>query len=138
VSRRVLIVEDEYIVAADLEATLANMGYAMIGIAASGEEAVSIAGEQRPDIVVMDIKLRTAMSGHEAAQIIQRQTGAAVIFITAYAGFRDDRKGMPQAGIWLSKPFSEDQLKLALDAAGAQRPANECDSKKIENSSGEY
>ncbi len=63
---RIMIVEDEYIVAADLEAKLTKLGYQVIGTAASGDEALSLAEEQRPHIVLMDIQLQGTMSGIDA------------------------------------------------------------------------
>ena len=120
-SRRVLIVEDEYIVAADLEAKLADMGYDVTGLAASGEEALSIADQKRPDIVLIDIRLQGRMSGREAAQLIQRKTGAVVVFITAFAVLRENRDEKSRDGIYLSKPFSTAQLKVALESAVAAR-----------------
>ena len=65
-----LIVEDEQIVAADLESKLTPMGYSVVGTAASGEEAIRLAGEEKPEIVVMDIQLQGAMKGTEAAEQI--------------------------------------------------------------------
>ena len=116
-SRRVLIVEDEQIVAADLEAKLTRMGYQVVGTAASGAEGLRLADEVRPDVVLMDIQLQGAMSGTEAARIIQRSTGSAIVFVTAYAGvFVRDPEQMPPPGICVSKPFSVHQLKAALDS----------------------
>src|SRR5579871_6746957 len=119
--QRILIVEDEYIVAADLGAKLSRMGYEVIGTAASGEEAVEMAEESRPDIVLMDIQLQGAMMGTEAARLIQRRTGAPIIFVTAYAGvFVRDPAQMQPPGICLSKPFSIHQLKAALETLRPQ------------------
>src|SRR5438270_1946765 len=84
--RSVLIVEDEQIVAADLEVKLAQLGYEVIGTAASGAEAIDLAELRRPDLVLMDVRLQGMMTGVEAADRIQRVTGAPVIFVTAYAG----------------------------------------------------
>jgi CheY-like chemotaxis protein len=116
-NRRVLIVEDEQIVAADLEAKLTRMDYEVIGIAASGDEALALADQSRPDVVLMDIQLQGSMSGLEAAKLIQRSTGAPIIFITAYVGvFVRDPGQMQAPGICLSKPFLMPQLKAALES----------------------
>jgi CheY-like chemotaxis protein len=115
---RVLIVEDEQIVAADLAAKLARMGYEVIGTAASGEEAIEIAEQGRPDIVLMDVQLQGQINGTEAAKHIHRSIGAPIIFVTAYAGvFVRDPGSMAAPGICLSKPFSVQQLKAALESA---------------------
>jgi len=116
-SSRIMIVEDEYIVAADLEAKLNKLGYQVIGTAASGDEALSLAEERRPHIVLMDIQLQGAMSGIEAGRLIQQRTGAAIIFVTAYAAvFLRDPTQMQPPGLCLSKPFSTIQLKAVLQS----------------------
>jgi CheY-like chemotaxis protein len=114
---KILIVEDEYIVAADLEAKLTKLGCQVVGTAASGEEAVSLAEVHRPQIVLMDIQLQGTMSGIEAGRLIQEKTGAAIIFVTAYAAVFLREPGMMRPpGICLSKPFSSLQLKAALQS----------------------
>jgi two-component system, response regulator PdtaR len=116
-NRRILIVEDESIVADDLAWQLTQIGYEIVGIAASGEEALSLADQERPDIVIMDIQLQGPMLGTEAAQLIQQKTGAAIIFLTAFAAvFIRDPSQMRSPGICLSKPFSTVQLKAALQS----------------------
>lgn len=116
-NRRVLIVEDEVIVADDLEWQLVQLGWEVVGTAASGDEALSLADQRRPDIVIMDIALQGRMTGIEAAHIIQRRTGAAIIFVTAFAAvFLRDPGQMQPPGICLSKPFSAIQLKAALQS----------------------
>ena len=119
---RILIVEDEQIVAADLESKLGRIGHQVVGTAASGEEAISVAEEIRPELVLMDIRLQGRMNGAEAASRIQRLTGAPIVFITAYAEiFMRDPTLMNPPGLCLSKPFSISQLKAVLDAAVQQR-----------------
>jgi len=114
---RVLTVEDELIVADDLQWKLEQIGYEVIGTATSGEEAASLASQQRPEIVIMDIQLQCAMTGLDAADLIQRQCGAAIIFVTAFeAVFLRHPGKMLTPGICLSKPFSTVQLKSALDS----------------------
>lgn len=118
-SRRVLIVEDELIVADDLEWQLTNIGYEVTGVAASGEEALAASREKRPDIVLMDIQLQGRMNGMEAAKLIQKRTGAAIVFVTAFpAVFLRDPDQLCPPGICLSKPFSIVQLRAALDSIG--------------------
>jgi CheY-like chemotaxis protein len=114
---RVLIVEDEAVVADDLENQLLQLGYEVAGVAASGREAIALAGESRPHVVLMDVQLQGAMTGPEAANIIQKNTGAAIVFITAFAAvFIRDPAQLTAPGICLSKPFSPVQLRAALDA----------------------
>ena len=114
---RILIVEDEQIIAADLEAKLLGMGHRVVGSAASGEEAILLAERMRPELVLMDIRIQGGMDGVEAARRIQALTGVPVIFITAYGEMFLSNPGlMVPPAICLSKPFSLYQLRAALDA----------------------
>ena len=116
-SLRILIVEDEQIVAADLEGTLTRMGHKVIGMAATGEEAISTADRLRPELVLMDVRLQGPMDGTETARRIQRLTGAAIIFITAFAEiFTQNPALMNPPGLCLSKPFSAYQLRSVIDS----------------------
>jgi CheY-like chemotaxis protein len=116
---RVLIVEDELIVAADLEIKLRRMGYDVVGIATSGEEAVELAEKENPNVILMDIQLQGVMFGTEAARRIQERAKIPVIFLTAFANvFVHDPQQMQFPGICISKPFSVPQLRGALEAAG--------------------
>jgi DNA-binding response OmpR family regulator len=124
VHQRVLIVEDEVIVADDLAWKLRQLGYDVVGFADSGEDAISIADQSRPDIVLMDVQLRDGTSGIESARIIQERTGAAMVFVSAFAGlFLQDRALMLKSGICLGKPFSLLQLKTALETLTARDQA---------------
>ena len=127
---RILIVEDEQIIAADLRNKLLRMGHEIVGMAIAGDEAISIAEQVRPDLVLMDVQLDGAMSGIEAARKIQERTGAQIIFITAFPGvFLRDPAQMTEPGICLGKPFSRVQLEAALAAAGASLGTRTQDSK---------
>ena len=118
-SLRILIVEDEQIVAADLEGKLNRIGHQVVGMASSGEDAIALARDLQPELVLMDVRLRGEMDGAEAAQHIQRLTGVPIIFITAYAEiFLRDPKLMHPPGLCLSKPFSLHQLRAVLNAVG--------------------
>lgn len=118
VGARILIVEDEQIIAADLANKLRRMGHEIVGEAIAGHEAVSIAEHVRPDLVLMDVQLEDGMTGREAAQTIQERTGAKIIFLTAFPGiFLQDPGRMLEPGICLGKPFSRMQLQAALGAA---------------------
>jgi CheY-like chemotaxis protein len=115
---RILIVEDEQIIAADLRNQLRRMGHEVVGMAVSGEEAVEMAEQAKPDLVLMDVQLDGKMSGTEAASIIQERSGSRVIFLTAFPGvFLRDPSQMTEPGICLGKPFSRPQLEAALGAA---------------------
>ena len=66
---KILIVDDEVVVAEDIRRQLRSLGYVVVGVVASGSEAVQLAGEHRPDLILMDIKLKGPMDGIEAARI---------------------------------------------------------------------
>lgn len=119
---RILIVEDEQIIAADLSYTLKRLGHQVVGMAIAGEEAIGMAERSRPDLVLMDVQLEGKMRGTQAAQIIQERTGAQVIFITAFPGvFVRDPAQMSEPRICLGKPFSRVQLEAVVAAAVGER-----------------
>src|SRR5690349_7826279 len=80
---RILIVEDEFFIALDAESQVAALGHAVVGVAASADEAIRIAGEQRPDVVLMDIRLAGPRDGMEAAREIRSRYNIDSIFVTA-------------------------------------------------------
>ena len=119
--QRILIVEDEVIVADDLAWQVGQLGYDVVGFADSGEEAITIADETKPDIVLMDVQLRDGTTGIESARVIQDRTGAAMVFLTAYAAvLARDRVRIPSSAMCLSKPFSMLQLKTALETLASR------------------
>jgi CheY-like chemotaxis protein len=115
---RILIVEDEFIVAADLEMNLNRLGYQVVASAITGEEAIALAERHRPDIVLMDIQLQGRMNGTEAAETIRAGNRIPIIFITAFAGMLPAQKqGDVVSELCLSKPFSVTELKEKLEAS---------------------
>ncbi len=119
---QILVVEDEQIVAADLAAKLSRLGYEVVGIASSGEEALTLSKQLRPQLIFMDVRLQGPMDGTEAARRIQRTIGVPVIFITAYAEiFMRDPGLMNPPGLCISKPFSIGQLRAVLETVVGDR-----------------
>lgn len=115
---RILIVEDELIIAADLGNQLRRLGHEVVGMAIAADEAVRMADQLKPDLVLMDVQLEGEMSGTEAARVIQERTGAMIVFITAFPGvFVREPSQMQLPGICVGKPFSRIQLEAALSAA---------------------
>ena len=115
---RILIVEDEAVVALDVRHRLNRLGYAVAGIVDSGEEAVRKVEELAPDAALMDIMLSGPMDGVEAAAIIRERFGTPVVFLTAHS----DRATLRRAGTvgpygYLIKPFEEPELQSALEIA---------------------
>jgi two-component system cell cycle sensor histidine kinase/response regulator CckA len=115
---RVLVVEDEAIVAMDISASLRVLGYEVEGPASTGAEAVGLALRTRPDLVLMDIMLRGGMDGVEAARRIREATGAPVVYLTAYADESTLRRAKVAEPLgYLLKPFEERELRTTIETA---------------------
>lgn len=115
---RILVVEDETIVALDIRLQLASQGYEPVGLAQRGDQAVAMAHALRPDLVLMDIELAGPMDGIQAAQAIRSGLGIPVVFLTAFA--EDDtleRAKLVEPAAYVVKPFSERELRSALEVA---------------------
>ncbi|MGB7992830.1 response regulator [Methanoregula sp.] len=116
--KRILIVEDEGLVAITLEETLKRIGYLVVGIAMSGEEALTLTGGHHPDVILMDIHLQGDMDGIEAAKKIKGQYGTPIIFLTAYS---DDETIMrvvqTESSGYLVKPINTRELFASIESA---------------------
>ena len=115
---RILIVEDESIVAKDIQTSLTGLGYTVVGIVAFGEEAVERVGELKPDLILMDVMLKGAMDGIEAAERIRREHSVPVVYLTAYTD--DDtlrRAKVTEAFGYLLKPFEDRELRTTIEMA---------------------
>ena len=84
-NERIMIVEDESIVAMGIKHKLEDLGYQIVGIEATGEGAVDTALKTEPDLILMDIVLKGDMDGIEAAQMIHGYIDTPIIYITAYS-----------------------------------------------------
>ncbi len=118
VSARILVVEDESIVARDIQNRLRNLGYDVPAVVAYGDRAVEMADELRPDLVLMDIFLKGDMDGIKAAELIRARHDIPVIFLTAFA----DPGTLQRAKItepfgYMLKPFEERELLTAIEMA---------------------
>ncbi len=115
---RILVVEDENVVALDIQRDLIGFGYKVPATASSGEEAIEKAAALRPDLVLMDIRLRGAIDGIEAVEEIRTRFNIPAIYLTAYA----DPATLGRARItgalgYLIKPFGERELHAAVEVA---------------------
>jgi len=122
----ILIVEDETIVAADLANKLRSLGYEVAGSTDSGEEAIELAQELHPDLVLMDIFLAGEMDGVEAAERIYREHDLPVVFLTAHSDHATlDRAKLSEPFGFIVKPFEkaelEPQIEMALYKHQAER-----------------
>ncbi|BAZ52861.1 two-component hybrid sensor and regulator [Nostoc sp. NIES-4103] len=114
----ILIVEDEAIVAKDLGNRLKRFGYTVPAIASSGQEAINKALEIRPDLVLMDIRLKGEMDGVEAAQEIHKYLDIPIIYLTAYADEHTlERAKITEPFGYLLKPFKERELQTNIEIA---------------------
>ena len=114
----ILVVEDESIVSKDIQHSLKKIGYNVVGAASTGDKAIELARLEKPDLVLMDIMLKGAMNGIEAADVIKREMSIPVIFLTAYA----DESTLGKAKIsepygYILKPFKEIDLQTSIEMA---------------------
>ncbi len=115
---RILIVEDEAIIASVIAAALKKFGYEVIDILSSGEAAVSAALEKEPDLILMDIRLQKEMDGITAVERIQEHLDIPVIYLTAYADeptLERAKKTKPYG--YIPKPFQEIELRTTIEMA---------------------
>ncbi len=119
---KILIVEDESIVAKDLQKRLINLGYDVIGIALTAEEAIKMANSNLPDLVLMDVRLKGEMDGIEAASVFRFQYGIAVIYLSAYADNDTlKRASKTEPFGYILKPFEERELHTTIEMAFYRR-----------------
>jgi DNA-binding NarL/FixJ family response regulator len=118
----VLVVDDEFIIADSLRLQVEEMGYEVCGTAATAAEAVDMANAHRPDVVLMDVRLKGAEDGVDAALAIHKTIGSKVIFIT---GSREPatmaRIELDHPSGVLFKPIYGQQLRNAVETALAGR-----------------
>jgi CheY-like chemotaxis protein len=115
---RILIVENEVIVAEDLANKVRQMGHEVAGITATGEEAVESARRQRPTLVLMDIHLAGAMDGIAAAQQIHSEYNLPVVFLTAHSDKGTvARAQQAEAFGYILKPFDDRDLRIQIEMA---------------------
>ncbi len=115
---RILIVEDEYVIAENMQAKLEKEGYIVCGIAPSGKRAIQKAKTEKPDLVLMDIMLRGSMDGIEAADQIRTHFNIPIIYLTAFS----DKEMLDRAKItepfgYLLKPFEDRELYANIEMA---------------------
>jgi PAS domain S-box-containing protein/putative nucleotidyltransferase with HDIG domain len=115
---RILVVEDESVVAVDVERLLGSLGYSVAGRVSSGMTAIQAVKDKRPDLVLMDIKLEGEMDGIETAEKIHDVFDVPVVYLTAYA----DEKTLERAKAtdpfgYITKPVEQGELQVAVEMA---------------------
>lgn len=116
--KKVLVVEDEAIVAKDISVCLKKIGYDVLGTLSKGEKVIPAIKEERPDLVLMDIMLAGEMTGIEVSKLIKEEFDIPVVFLTAYA----DEKTISKAKVtepygYVIKPFKEIDLRTSIEMA---------------------
>jgi len=120
-NKTILVVDDEFLIAQGLCMQVEDMGLTVCGTAATADEAIALAREHRPAVVLMDMRLQGDKDGVDAALAIYETVGSKVIFIT---GSREpatiERIKLDHPSAVLFKPVSDQQLKTAIEAAIAR------------------
>src|SRR5512136_1219267 len=115
---RILVVEDESVVAKDIQWSLKSLGYTICGWASSGEEALEKAEALKPDLVLMDIVLKGGVDGVEAAEHIRTNFDIPIVYLTAYADEHTlERAKVTEPFGYILKPFEERELHTTIEVA---------------------
>jgi len=116
--RRIMIVEDEQLIARDIKSRLQQSGYSVVGIVSSGKDAIQKASEAKPDLVLMDIVLKGNMDGIEAAKKIRDRFDIPIIYLTAHADqSKLERAKMTEPVGYVVKPFQHKDLRFSIEIA---------------------
>jgi DNA-binding response OmpR family regulator len=118
-ARRALIIEDDFLIAMEIEDILLDMGFDVVGAAATEEDAVRLALEGRPDLMLVDYRLARG-NGVDAVRAIERHMSAAILFVT---GSADEVLRLRPDALCIGKPFDPERLMAAIHRAlGQERP----------------
>ena len=115
---RILVVEDDFLVAADIELALIDAGFDVVGVAESADHAVALAAAEQPALVLMDIRLAGGSDGIDAAIRIYRDQGIRSLFASAHSDEPAKRRAAAAQPLgWLQKPYAMDRLIDAVRSA---------------------
>lgn len=116
--KKILIVEDEWIIANDIKDALMEAGYKITGISASGDDAISQVKNDQPDLILMDVVLQGDLTGIETAKMISARYDIPIIFLSAYDNhFLIEQAKQTDNYGYLLKPFNSKELKIAIELA---------------------
>lgn len=120
--RRALIVEDEALIAEELKERLLRLGFSVIGAVDSADDGIAIATRERPDLVLMDIRLKGKKDGVQAAAEIRQKVDLSIIYVTALSDQAtvERARGTPHDGFIL-KPFHRRELQSTIEIAMQRR-----------------
>lgn len=115
---RALIVEDETLIAEELRERLSRLGFSVIASVDSADDGVAIATKERPDLVLMDIRLRGEKDGIQAAHEIRNKVDLPIVYITAYSDRRTiERVKKTEHDGFILKPFHRGELQSTIEVA---------------------
>ena len=115
---RILVVEDEAIVAQDLRASIERMGYTVVGTAVDGTTAIAMAMHDRPDLVVMDVGLEGELDGIEAAETILHRLGSQIVYVSGQVVHDTTHRVLDVEPVaFIAKPIRYEELQRTLQAA---------------------
>jgi len=122
---RVLVVEDEPIVAEDIASRLKHMGYEVVDVVESGEAAIATAAATKPDLALMDIVLEGEMDGIQAAEHLRENYGIPIVYLTANADETTLQRAKATVPFgYILKPFKEKELKVTIEIAISRHQAD--------------
>jgi DNA-binding NarL/FixJ family response regulator len=133
---KILIVEDQYFVAVDCELHLRAAGLECVGLANTAAGALDLAERERPDLIIMDIRLASRADGVEAAIVIYERLGIRCIFTSAHADEitrTEARRAQPLA--WVDKPYTPEELIAAIHSALEEVESNPPVSRAVNSAS---
>jgi len=134
-SIKILVVEDEMIIGANISIQLTELGYEVTGVLPRGEEVLNHAKENRPDIIILDINLKGKMDGIETAALVEQHFQIPVIYLTANsddATFNRAKTTRPAA--FIAKPFKQLDLKRAIELTISRMAGQQTDTTVHEDS----
>jgi CheY-like chemotaxis protein len=115
---KILLVEDDDIIAKVEDWRLKNLGYEVAGRATSGAEAMELVVKTRPDLVLMDINIKGELDGIETAKMIKKGFSIPVVYVTSHSdGPTLDRAKATQPDGFIVKPFEDNDLRIAIELA---------------------
>ena len=119
---KILIVDDEWLTRLEIEEMLTDLGYDVAGQAETGAEAIAMARELNPDLIVMDVEMPGEMNGIDAARVIKAESGTPIIFITGYGDpeYIEAAKEIAPFG-YVMKPFDENEVHAFVEIALSKR-----------------
>lgn len=116
--KKILLVEDDDIIAKVADWRLKNLGYEMVGRATTGAEAMELVVKNKPDLVLMDINIQGEIDGIETAKMIKKGFSIPVVYVTSHSdGPTLDRARATQPDGFIVKPFEDNDLRIAIELA---------------------